>query len=106
MEKNLSKSSKNFEDITIVTTDYIIGEEIKETLGYVSSSYLTWFFIDKHRLFKKALDKSMQKIVYQAIKDGADGIVDFKTSVVIQSHTPLISRINVFMEGTMVTFKP
>jgi uncharacterized protein YbjQ (UPF0145 family) len=95
---------KNFEDITIVTTDHVISEEIEETLGYVSSSYLTWFFLNKNTMFNKALDKAMPRILKQSLKDGADGIIDFKTSIDIQSHTPFISRINVFMEGTMVTF--
>jgi uncharacterized protein YbjQ (UPF0145 family) len=93
---------EKWEEVTVVTTQDIVGETINETYGYVSSTYLTWFFIFKGRTIEHALDAAMRKIQYLAFKDGADAIVNVRTSLELQSQYLLYTRVSVFVEGTMV----
>jgi uncharacterized protein YbjQ (UPF0145 family) len=92
----------NWEEVTVVTTQDIVGETINETYGYVSSTYLTWFFIFKGRTIERALDAAMSKIQYFAFRDGADAIVNVRTSLELQGQYLLYTRVSVFVEGTMV----
>ncbi len=92
-------------EVTVVTTDHIVDEEILETYGYVSSTSLSWFFISKNRVVESTLDEAYYKIQYQAFKSGADAIVGVKTSLEFQSQYVLFTRVNAFMEGTMVLVK-
>lgn len=91
-------------EITVVTTSDVTGEVISETYGYVSSTYLSYFILNKSRAIEKALDFVYSKIQYEAFKDGADAIVCARTSLETQSQYWLFTRVNVFMEGTMVIF--
>ncbi len=91
-------------EITVVTTSDVTGEVISETYGYVSSTYSSYFILNKSRAIEKSLDFVYSKIQYEAFKDGADGIVCARTSLETQSQYWLFTRVNVFMEGTMVIF--
>jgi uncharacterized protein YbjQ (UPF0145 family) len=94
--------AEKWEDVAVVTTQEIVGEKISETYGYVNSTYLTWFFIFKGRTIEHALDAAIRKIQYLAFKDGADAIVNVRTSLELQSQYLLYTRVSVFVEGTMV----
>lgn len=91
-------------EIAVVTTSEVVGESIKETYGYVSSTCLNYFILNKSVTIEKSLDIAFSKLQYQAFKDGADAVVAVRTSVETQSQYWLFTRVNVFMEGTMVAF--
>lgn len=95
----------NHNEISVVTTDQIVGSKIDETYGYVCSTYLTAFMLFKGQTVESALANAMDKLQYQAFKDGADAVVSCRTTLEMQSQFLLFTRVNVFMEGTMVTLK-
>ena len=94
---------KKYEEIAIVTTDSIIGETISETVGYASAIDLNWFYIRKTRAVERSIDMAFQKLQYQALKDGADAVVRVRTNVEFQGQYLLYTRVNVFVEGTLVS---
>ena len=96
---------EKWEDVTVVTTQDIVGETIDETYGYVSSTYLTWFFIFKGRTIEHALEAAIRKVQYFAFRDRASAIVNVRTSLELQSQYLLFTRVTVFVEGTMVSFE-
>ncbi|CAB5240143.1 unannotated protein [freshwater metagenome] len=93
------------DEVTVVTTDHIVDEEIAETYGYVSSTSLSYFIVFKGRTVENSLDRAFNKIQFQAFREGADAIVGVRTHLEFQSQFLLITRVNVFMEGTMVVTK-
>ena len=88
--------------ITVVTTDFIVGEEITETIGYVSSICLSWFIIGKKLKVENALDIVIERIQRQAFNDRADAIINLRTSLEINGQYWGFTRITVFAEGTTV----
>ena len=93
------------DEVTVVTTNEVIGEAIDETYGYVSSTCLNYFIFRKVATIEKALDMAFNKIQYYAFEKGADGVVSVRTSLELQSQYFFYTRVTVFMEGTMVTFE-
>lgn len=92
-------------EVVVVTTGEVIGEEIEETYGYVSSTCLNYFIFNKTSTVDKSLDIAFTNIQLQAFRDGADAIIAVKTTLEITSQFWFFTRVNVLMEGTMVTFK-
>jgi uncharacterized protein YbjQ (UPF0145 family) len=95
--------TESYKDVSIVNTETIVGEEIEETYGYVSSSAYSYFLFRKGLAIDKALESAMTKLQYQAFKDGADAVVNVRTTLSIASANLIFSQVDVFMEGTMVT---
>jgi uncharacterized protein YbjQ (UPF0145 family) len=91
------------EEIAVVNTETIVGEIIEETYGYVSSTYFASFLFRKQYVVEKCLDGAMRKLQLQAFRDGADAIVNVRTTLSIASQNVLFTQVNVFIEGTMVT---
>ena len=92
-------------EVTVVTTSFIVDEIIEETYGYLSSTCFNYFIVRKISTIEKSLDIAFNKIQYQAFENGADGVISVRTSLETQSQYWFFTRVNVFMEGTMVTFK-
>ena len=94
-----------WQEVSVVNTESISGETISETLGYVSSYHLNWFFIRKSRAVEESLDRAMQKLQIQAFKDGADAVVNVRTNIEMQGQYFLYTRVNVFIEGTLISLQ-
>lgn len=93
----------NWQEVSIVNTENITGETISETLGYVSAIDLNWFFLRKLRAVEKSLETAMKKLQVQAFKDGADAVVNVRTKIEMQGQYLLYTRVNVLIEGTLVS---
>lgn len=96
---------KKWEDIAVVTSENIVGEEISETYGYVNATHLDYFLIFKGKVVERALDAAFSKLQFFAFKDGADAVINARTSLELQSQYFLFTRVNVFMEGTTVILR-
>lgn len=95
---------EKYNEVAVVNTESIVGEEITETLGLVSSICLTWFIFNKEHSTNLAIDKALSKLQFQAFRDGADAVVNLRTTVEMQGQF-IFTRINVFAQGTMVSLK-
>lgn len=93
------------DEVSVVNTDSIVGEEIEETYGYVSSTFFASFLFRKQYAVEKCLDGAMRKLQLQAFRDGADAIVNVRTSLSISGQNLLFTQVSVFIEGTMVALK-
>ena len=93
------------DEVAIVNTESIVGETIEETYGYVSSIYFASFLFRKQHVVEKCLDGAMRKLQMQAFRDGADAVVNVRTTLSIASQNVLFTQVSVFIEGTMVTLK-
>ena len=96
---------KQHSDVSVFTTDQVIGEVIDESYGYVSSTCFAIFIFNKVLTIEMSLDAAFRKIQTQAWARGADAIISVRTSLETQSQYWLFTRVNVFMEGTAVTFE-
>ncbi len=94
--------ANNPDEVAVVTTESIVGETIAETFGYVNSLYLSWFILRKAYVVDRAIDKVIENLQYKAFKDGANAVVNVRTSVELQGQYLLYTRVTVFAEGTMV----
>jgi hypothetical protein len=92
-------------DVSVFTADQVVGEVIDQSYGYVSSTCLGFFVFNKASTIEMSLDWAFNKIQSQAFSVGADAIISVRTSLETQSQYWFFTRVNVFMEGTAVTFK-